>query len=70
MPMKVHQRRKSKPSFFLSVFQGMLMPGEYTTMTLTFITSVALEKFQRFVLREGGRSIAVGVITDILTPDQ
>lgn len=48
----------------------MLMPGEYTTMTLTLITPVALEKFQRFALREGGRSIAVGVITDILTPDQ
>lgn len=66
MPMRVHQRRKYKhPS--ISVFQEMVMPGEYTTMLLTLSKPMAVEKFQRFVLREGNKTIAAGVITDILT---
>lgn len=43
------------------------MPGDYTSMTLMLIYPMPLEKFQRFALREGDRTIGSGVITDILT---
>lgn len=54
----------------LSVFQEMVLPGECTTMTLTLMEPVALEKFQRFALKMRNSTICAGVITDILTTDQ
>lgn len=45
----------------------MVIPGEYTTITLTLIDSMALGKFQWFAWREGNGTICAGVITDTLT---
>lgn len=53
-------------SLHLSVFQIMVMPGECTTITLTLIQPLALEKFQQFALKDRSKIICTGVITDIL----
>lgn len=62
-----HGSPSVQTSLHLSVFQEMVMPGEYTTMTLTLIDSMALGKFQWFASREGNGTICAGVITDTLT---
>jgi elongation factor Tu len=44
----------------------MVMPGDNINMEIHLIAPVALEKTQRFAIREGGRTIGAGRITDIL----
>jgi elongation factor Tu len=44
----------------------MVMPGDNTTLTVELISPVALEKELRFAIREGGRTIGAGVVTEIL----
>ena len=44
----------------------MVMPGDNTEVTATLITPVALEKGLRFAIREGGRTVGAGTITEIL----
>ena len=44
----------------------MVMPGDNVTMTVELITPVAMEAQQRFAIREGGRTVGAGVITNIL----
>jgi elongation factor Tu len=44
----------------------MVMPGDNVSMTVTLITPVALEKELRFAIREGGRTVGAGVVSDIL----
>jgi elongation factor Tu len=44
----------------------MVMPGDNTTITAELITPVAIEKGSRFAIREGGRTVGAGTITDIL----
>jgi elongation factor Tu len=44
----------------------MVMPGDRTTITGTLITPVAIEKGSRFAIREGGRTVGAGTITEIL----
>jgi elongation factor Tu len=44
----------------------MVMPGDNTTITATLITPVAIEKGSRFAIREGGRTVGAGTITEIL----
>jgi elongation factor Tu len=44
----------------------MVMPGDNITMTIQLITPVALEEGLRFAIREGGRTVGAGVITQIL----
>ena len=43
----------------------MAMPGDNLTVTGELITPIAMEKGVRFAIREGGRTIAAGVVTDI-----
>ncbi len=43
----------------------MVMPGDNTTMKVKLITPVAMEEGLRFAIREGGRTVGSGVITDI-----
>jgi elongation factor Tu len=42
------------------------MPGDNTSITATLITPVALERGARFAIREGGRTVGAGTITEIL----
>jgi elongation factor Tu len=44
----------------------MVMPGDNTPITAELITPVALEKGARFAIREGGRTVGAGTITEIL----
>jgi elongation factor Tu len=44
----------------------MVMPGDNTTVTVELIQPVALEKGARFAIREGGRTVGAGTITEIL----
>jgi len=44
----------------------MVMPGDNVTMTVELITPIAMETELRFAVREGGRTIGAGVITEII----
>ncbi|MGF6376772.1 translation elongation factor EF-Tu-like GTPase [Clostridiales Family XIII bacterium PM5-7] len=42
------------------------MPGDNVTMTITLITQIAIEEGLRFAIREGGRTVGSGVVTEII----
>ena len=44
----------------------MVMPGDNINATVDLITPVALEKELRFAIREGGRTVGAGVVTNVL----
>jgi elongation factor Tu len=44
----------------------MVMPGDNVQMTIELITPIAMEKELRFAIREGGRTVGAGVVTEIL----
>jgi elongation factor Tu len=44
----------------------MVMPGDNVSVDVELITGVAMEKGQRFAIREGGRTIGSGVVTEII----
>ena len=44
----------------------MVMPGDNVNMKVELISPVALESGSRFAIREGGRTVGAGVITEIL----
>ena len=44
----------------------MVMPGDNTTITAELITPVAIEKGSQFAIREGGRTVGAGTVTEIL----
>ena len=43
----------------------MVMPGDNTSLSIELITPIAMEKGLRFAIREGGRTVGAGTITDI-----
>ena len=45
---------------------GMVMPGDNVSLTIELITPIAMEKELRFAIREGGRTVGAGVISDVL----
>jgi elongation factor Tu len=66
-----------KPQFYLRTTdvtgevglpQGteMVMPGDNVKITVKLIVPVALEEKQRFAIREGGRTVASGVVSKII----
>jgi elongation factor Tu len=44
----------------------MVMPGDNVDMVVELITPIAMEKELRFAIREGGRTVGAGVVTEIL----
>jgi len=52
----------------VSLPQGieMVMPGDNVNLQVDLITPIALEKELRFAIREGGRTVGAGVVTEIL----
>jgi elongation factor Tu len=44
----------------------MVMPGDNVTITVKLISPVAMEKGLRFAIREGGRTVGAGQVTEIL----
>jgi len=43
----------------------MVMPGDNVTVEVELITPIALEKELRFAIREGGRTVGAGVVSEI-----
>ncbi len=44
----------------------MVMPGDNVSLSVELITPIAMEKELRFAIREGGRTVGAGVISDVL----
>src|SRR6266850_211114 len=44
----------------------MVMPGDNVTMAIELIVPIAMEKELRFAIREGGRTVGAGVVTEIV----
>jgi elongation factor Tu len=44
----------------------MVMPGDNVTLEVELITPVAMEKGLRFAIREGGRTVGAGTVTEIV----
>ena len=51
---------------FLEEGREMVMPGDNVTVTVNLIVPVAINKGLRFAIREGGRTVGAGQITEIL----
>ena len=44
----------------------MVMPGDNITMEIELITPIAIEKGLRFAIREGGRTVGSGIVSEII----
>ena len=44
----------------------MVMPGDNVSVSVSLITPIAMEKELRFAIREGGRTVGAGVVSDII----
>jgi len=68
---------KYRPQFYLRTLdvtgeivleegREMVMPGDNVTITVNLITPVAMDKGLRFAIREGGRTVGAGQVTEII----
>src|SRR5437763_16971976 len=44
----------------------MVMPGDNVSLEVELITTIAMDKGLRFAIREGGRTVGAGTVTEIL----
>ena len=44
----------------------MVMPGDNVQMTIELIQPIAMDQGLRFAIREGGRTVGSGVVTEIV----
>jgi len=44
----------------------MVMPGDNIAVEIELIAPIAMEKTQKFAIREGGRTIGAGRVTEII----
>jgi elongation factor Tu len=44
----------------------MVMPGDNVELSIELITPIAMDKELRFAIREGGRTVGAGVVTEII----
>ncbi|MFT6170948.1 MAG: elongation factor Tu [Bacteriovoracaceae bacterium] len=44
----------------------MIMPGDNTAFDVELITAIAMEKGLKFAIREGGRTIGAGTVSEIV----
>ena len=44
----------------------MVMPGDNVNLEITLISSIAMEVGLRFAIREGGRTVGAGRVTEII----
>jgi elongation factor Tu len=44
----------------------MVMPGDNVEMTVDMIQPIAMDQGLRFAIREGGRTVGSGVVTEII----
>jgi elongation factor Tu len=52
---------------FLTDGREMVMPGDNVTITVKLIVPVAMDKGLRFAIREGGRTVGAGQVTEIVS---
>ena len=45
----------------------MVMPGDNISMEVEMIAPIAMDKGVRFAIREGGRTVGSGVVTEIIS---
>ncbi len=45
----------------------MVMPGDNIAMEIELIAPIAMDKGVRFAIREGGRTVGSGVVTEIIS---
>ncbi|MEW6674630.1 MAG: elongation factor Tu, partial [Nitrospirota bacterium] len=43
-----------------------VMPGDNVTIVVELISPIAMEKELRFAIREGGRTVGAGVVTEVV----
>jgi elongation factor Tu len=43
-----------------------VMPGDNVQMEVELISPIAMEKELRFAIREGGRTVGAGVVTEVV----
>ena len=48
----------------------MVMPGDNVQLEIELITPVAMEKGLRFAIREGGRTVGAGTVSEIMQVDE
>ena len=44
----------------------MVMPGDNVSITVKLINPIAMEEGLRFAIREGGRTVGAGVVTEVI----
>ncbi|HLC25898.1 MAG TPA: elongation factor Tu, partial [bacterium] len=44
----------------------MVMPGDNVSFLVELITPIAMEKELRFAIREGGRTVGAGVVSEVV----
>ena len=44
----------------------MVMPGDNVNLQVELITPVAMDKGLRFAIREGGRTVGAGTVTEVI----
>ncbi|MCB0277412.1 MAG: elongation factor Tu, partial [Calditrichaeota bacterium] len=44
----------------------MVMPGDNTQITVNLQKPIAMDKELRFAIREGGRTVGAGVVTEVI----
>jgi len=44
----------------------MVMPGDSVNLEVTLISQVAMDKGLRFAIREGGRTVGAGTVTEVI----
>jgi elongation factor Tu len=44
----------------------MVMPGDNVNLEIVLIAPIAMEKGVRFAIREGGRTIGAGTVTEVI----
>ena len=43
----------------------MVMPGDDVTMEVTLLSPIAMDKDVKFAIREGGRTVGSGVVSEV-----
>ena len=70
-------RNKYRPQFYfrttdvtgeitLPAGMEMVMPGDHVTIEVNLISEIAMDKGLRFAIREGGRTVGSGQVTEII----
>ena len=44
----------------------MVMPGDNIAMEVTLLSPIAMDKGLKFAIREGGKTVGAGVVTEII----